>query len=113
MTKQRTHLTAAEARILQAQAILDAANIPLGQDFYILDASQVEALLVEADRLKYRKPKNANGSRGRYFYAYLVRLARRANGHEFDPDTGDCQVAHCYKNVGTRHLPCQPGPKAG
>lgn len=44
-------------------------------NFYTLPASTVCELLAEADRVKYRKPKNANGSRGRYFHAYLTRRA--------------------------------------
>lgn len=44
-------------------------------NFFTLSSSIIEALLAEADVLKYRKPKNANGSRGRYFHAYLVRRA--------------------------------------
>ena len=46
-------------------------------NFHALPASVVESLLDEADRVKYRRPKNANGSRARYFHAYLT---RRANG---------------------------------
>lgn len=42
-------------------------------DFFALSQSQVEALLAEADRIGYRRPKNANGSRGRYFFAAVQR----------------------------------------
>jgi hypothetical protein len=51
-------------------------KIEVGQDFYTLSSSQVEKLLEEADRVKYRKPRNANGSRGRYFHDRLQRHAR-------------------------------------
>jgi hypothetical protein len=44
-------------------------------DFHALPAATVDALLEHADSLKYRKPKHANGSRGRYFHAYLTRRA--------------------------------------
>ena len=47
-----------------------------GTDFHTLSSSQVTDLLLAADLFKYRKPKNANGSRGRYFHAYLQRLCR-------------------------------------
>jgi hypothetical protein len=60
-----------------AAEILHRCKVPLGADFHTLSSSQVEALLVEADRLKYRKPKNANGSRGRYFHAALQRRAQK------------------------------------
>lgn len=42
-------------------------------DYHTLNSYQVDALLAEADRVRYRKPKNANGSRARYFHAYLQR----------------------------------------
>lgn len=45
-------------------------------DFHQLTSSQVDQLLEEADRVRYRKPKNANGSRARYFHALLQRRAR-------------------------------------
>lgn len=48
-------------------------------NFHSLDSDTVESLLVEADHVKYRRPKNANGSRARYFHAYLV---RRSSGRE-------------------------------
>ena len=59
-----------------AREVLRGARVALGQDFHTLFAGQVEALLVEADRVKYRKPRNANGSRGRYFHDLLQRRAR-------------------------------------
>ena len=60
---------------INALAVLAAANITVGQDFFTLGSSQVCRLLEEADRVHYRKPRNANGSRGRYFYALLTRRA--------------------------------------
>lgn len=63
---------------LDAREILRACNIdPTGdQDFYTLRASQVDALLEHADRERYQKPRDANGSRGRYYYARLQRFIR-------------------------------------
>ena len=52
-------------------------NIPLGRDFFTLRSSEVERVLDAADSVKYRRPKNANGSRGRYFYARLARAINR------------------------------------
>ena len=46
-------------------------------DFHSLPSDQVAQVLREADAVKYRKPKNANGSRARYFYEYLARTARK------------------------------------
>ncbi len=60
-----------------ACGILSRIGISRGEDFHRLPSSKVERLLEAADDRKYRKPKNANGSRGRYFHAYLQRLCRR------------------------------------
>ena len=52
-------------------------RIPLGRDFHALDTDTIDAILAAAHVWQYRKPRNANGSRARYFYAYLCRLAAR------------------------------------
>ncbi len=59
-----------------ARATLEGINISLGQDFHTLRPAQVQRLLEEADRAKYRHPRNANGSRARYFHERLQRLAK-------------------------------------
>ena len=66
----------AEANRAAALAVFAAANCTPDQNFFTLSASQVDVFLVEADRVRYQKPKNANGSRGRYFYARMQRHAR-------------------------------------
>ncbi len=66
----KTRLGAYEARAILAK---------LDGDFHALSSAQVERLLQEADLVGYRKPKNASGSRGRYFFAYLQRLASKKN----------------------------------
>jgi hypothetical protein len=60
-----------------AAELLRRAGVTPGADFCTLRSDQVCALLAEADLVKYRKPKNANGSRGRYFHEFLQRVARR------------------------------------
>jgi hypothetical protein len=40
-----------------------------------LSSDQMHALLEVADFARYRKPKHANGSRGRYFYSRMKRQA--------------------------------------
>lgn len=60
-----------------ASRIFAACGINPADDFHRLNAGQVEALLEHADAHKYRKPANANGSRGRYFHAYLSRAHSR------------------------------------
>lgn len=60
-----------------AQAVLAAINAAIGQDFHTLTTSQIELVLEEADRVRYQRPRNANGSRARYFYQLLQRQAQR------------------------------------
>lgn len=52
-------------------------GIPLNRDFHSLNTDTVESIIAAADSVNYRKPRNANGSRARYFHARLVRLASR------------------------------------
>lgn len=59
-----------------ARTVLASFDIVLGRDFHTLSASDVDALLAVAAAEGYRKPRNANGSRGRYFHDRLQRLAR-------------------------------------
>lgn len=67
------------ARLDRTEAfnILQRCKIEKGADFHKLDSDRVESLIAEADRRGYRKPRNANGSRARYFHAYLERAAGR------------------------------------
>lgn len=65
-------------RKFEAQAILARCNVKPGEDFHRLESAKVEALLEEAKARGYREPKNANGSRARYFHAYLNRRATAA-----------------------------------
>lgn len=59
----------------EATTIATAYRIPLGVDFHTLTSEVVERILQAADERKYRAPKNANGSRARYFYAMLTRAS--------------------------------------
>ena len=60
-----------------AANLINKYNIEIHKDFFTLSASEVGQVLEAADEWKYRKPKNANGSRGRYFFALLQRALRR------------------------------------
>lgn len=60
-----------------ARAVLARCGIALGADFHALCVETVYLLLVEADRIRYHAPPGANGSRARYFYAYMQRRAAR------------------------------------
>ena len=59
-------------------ALCTSFGIDPRQDWHAMPSAMKEAVLSAADARRYRKPKNANGSRGRYFAAYL----RRAIGKE-------------------------------
>lgn len=59
-----------------ARNILWACGVNVGEDFHTLPSSIVSDLLESADRYGYRKPRNANGSRGRYFHDMLQRRAK-------------------------------------
>lgn len=48
-------------------------GIDFSADFHTLSFSDAELLAEWAKRTKYRKPKNANGSTGRYFFEHLKR----------------------------------------
>lgn len=50
-------------------------GININADFHTLCASEVETVLEAADSRKYRKSRNANGSRARCFHDYLRRAA--------------------------------------
>lgn len=63
-----------DAREVLRHCELDPHNPP---DFFTLRADTVGLLLNEARNYRYRKPRNANGSRGRYFYRYVLQQARQ------------------------------------
>lgn len=57
----------------EAKRIAQRAGVSFKVDFFVLRASQVDILVDLAKRVGYHKPKNANGSTGRYFFRYLQR----------------------------------------
>lgn len=52
-------------------------GFPINEDFHRLTTDQVAGVIAAADFRRYRAPKNANGSRARYFHAYLRRVSER------------------------------------
>lgn len=88
-----------------ARAVLASIGAEIGQDFHTLNTGQVWALLEAADVRRYRKPRNANGSRARYFYALLQRRARRWSGlRQFIREHRaelDAAIRRACSNVGT------------
>ena len=59
-----------------AQCVLKNCGIHIGADYHTLSSDQVDQLLIAADIAKYQKPKDANGSRGRYFHDLMQRRAQ-------------------------------------
>lgn len=59
----------------EAREIANRFGFRLDADFHALPSSEVERIIAAADERKYRQPKNANGSRARYFHEYLRRAA--------------------------------------
>lgn len=54
--------------------VFNYAGIDINQDFHELYSFQVEIVLACAKQDKYKQPKNANGSKARYYFAALQRL---------------------------------------
>lgn len=63
----------------EARDVLMRCNA-LTTDFHAMSSGDVDALLMEADRMRYRKPNNAPGSRARMFHAFLTRRALQGDG---------------------------------
>lgn len=49
------------------------------RSFHALPSDVIASLIAEADERHYRAPRNANGSRARYFHAFLERVAARGD----------------------------------
>lgn len=61
----------------RARELAGKYGIPLDSQFHALPSAVVESILAAADEYRYRAPRNANGSRARYFHALLCRTASR------------------------------------
>lgn len=61
---------------LEARDIAHRYAIPLHSDYHALPWSTVQRVINAANDHGYRQPKNASGSRGRYFFDYLQRRAQ-------------------------------------
>ena len=74
----KVYVTPQVARKINPSGNYSTTQIDTSKDFHTLSSREVEAVLAEADRQKYRKPKNASGSRARYFFQKLQREAARS-----------------------------------
>ena len=57
----------------KAAALAMLPRLKLTADFFTLDSDTVLQLVDVAKAVGYRRPRNANGSTARYFFAYLAR----------------------------------------
>ena len=65
-----TRMTYDDARNLCAAFEIIRNPLP---EWHAIDSDQKDKILKAANEWRYRKPRNANGSRGRYFCEYLRR----------------------------------------
>lgn len=72
-----TKLTPRDARITLAGCVGPDWRTT---DFHALHSRDVEMLLREADRTRYRATAARNSSRASYYHAYLMRVALRGGG---------------------------------
>ena len=61
----------------KAREVLERVGIAVGEDFHAVSLLKRDELEEWADWVRYRKSKNANGSRLRSFHDHLQRLAQR------------------------------------
>lgn len=95
----------------EAAEIATRFQIPMGENFHALNSDTVGRIIEAADARKYREPKNANGSRARYFYAMLTRAfnAKRPEyvvqgnhgyGHGWEDETTEETMRLAKKRIG-------------
>lgn len=61
----------------KAAALALLPGLDLAADFHALNSATVERLVEVARAVGYRKPRNANGSTARCFFAYLARGSKQ------------------------------------
>ena len=64
--------------LIAALSAFKQAGIDPKADFHSLPSGQVDAILAAARAANYRKPLYANGSKARYFFYAVQRMAGRA-----------------------------------
>lgn len=68
---------ASRMNIYDARRIMATIGCKLSADFHTLNSAQVDQVLIAARQYGYRKPRNANGSKARYFFQFVQRTAHR------------------------------------
>lgn len=61
----------------EARSLTRAFGFDPFEDFHAMSSGSKAAVIRAADSRKYKAPKNANGSRGRYFAAYVRRVIEK------------------------------------
>ena len=70
--------TKAARNLNAAMSAFNTAGIDRHANFHTLSSSQVGFIVELAKDCGYRKPKNANGSTGRYYFASIQRAPAEA-----------------------------------
>lgn len=78
----------------EAREILQSIGAAPSTDYFSLSLSECKTLHEAANRCGYRKPKNANGSTSRCFFAYVQKMARQPDNPHFIRPT---QYDHSYE----------------
>ena len=82
-------------------------RLDLKADFFTLSSSTVLELADVAKAVGYRRPRNANGSTARYFFAYLTRepktellyVVQGNYGHEWEDLTASTDYKEARANL--------------
>ena len=91
----------------KAAALAMLPRLDLAADFFTLDSDTVLQLVDVAKAVCYRRPKNANGSTARYFFAYLARspktellhVVQGNYGHGWEDLTASADYAEARRDL--------------
>lgn len=87
----------------KAAALAMLPGLDLTADFHTLGSDTVQRLADTARAVGYRRPRNANGSTARYFFAYLARQPKTELVHvvqgNYDHGWEDLTASTDYKEA--------------
>ena len=92
-------------------------GLDLAADFHMLGSDTVARLVEVAKAVGYRRPRNANGSTARYFFAYLTRqpkteivhVVQGNYGHGWEDLTASADYKEARDNL-RDYRQNEPGP---
>lgn len=101
----------------KAAALALLPHLDLTADFHALDSDTVLQLADVAKAVGYRRPRNANGSTARYFFAYLARqpktepvhVVQGNYGHGWEDLTASANYSEARDNL-RDYRQNEPGP---